>query len=77
MLLNAGVSNDAFRLTKGSPSEYQTSDSGCSFFCRTCGSGLYGEYVASNHAFARDGRYFSVRVGTFSVLRAIGESMLP
>ena len=65
VLLNAGVSADAFRLTKGSPSEYRTSESGRSFFCGTCGSGLYGEYVASNHAFARDGHcYFSVRVGT-------------
>jgi hypothetical protein len=69
VLLNAGVSDDSFRLTKGAPSEYRTSDSGRSFFCGTCGAGLYGEYIASSassHAFAKDGRrYFSVRVGSF------------
>ena len=32
VLLTAQVSGDAFRLTKGSPSEYRTSDSGRSFF---------------------------------------------
>ena len=65
VLLNAGISGNAFRLTKGSPRAYRTSDSGRSFFCETCGSGLYGEYSAPNHPFASDGRYFSVRVGTF------------
>ena len=65
VLLTAGVSAEAFRLTKGSPRDYRTSDTGHSFFCATCGSGLYGEYFAPNHAFATDGRYYSVRVGTF------------
>jgi hypothetical protein len=65
VLLTAQVSGDAFRLTKGSPSEYRTSDSGRSFFCGTCGAGLYGEYAPPNHPLVRDGRYFSVRVGTF------------
>lgn len=64
VLLSAQVSGDAFRLTKGSPSVYPTSVSGRSFFCGTCGSGLYGEYLAPTHLLAKDGRYFSVRVGT-------------
>ena len=65
VLLTAQVSGDAFRLTKGSPSEYRTSDSGRSFFCGTCGAGLHGEYSPPNHPLVREGRYFSVRVGTF------------
>jgi hypothetical protein len=65
LMLVAQVSGDAFRLTKGSPSEYKTSDSGRSFFCGVCGSGLYGEYIAPNQPLASDGRYFSVHVGTF------------
>ena len=64
VLLTAQVSGDAFQLTKGSPSEYRTSDSGRSLFCGTCGAGLYGEYAPPNHPLVRDGRYFSVRVGT-------------
>jgi predicted N-acetyltransferase YhbS/ketosteroid isomerase-like protein len=64
VLLTAQVSGDAFRLTKGSPSEHRTSDSGRSFFCGTCGTGLYGEYAPPNHPLVREGRYFSVRVGT-------------
>lgn len=63
--LVAQVTGDAFRLTKGSASAYRTSDSGRSFFCPTCGSGLYGEYIALDHPLARDGRYFSIPVGTF------------
>jgi hypothetical protein len=65
VLLTAAVAGDAFRVTKGTPSVYPTSASGSSHFCGKCGSGLYGEYVAPNHPLARDGRYFSVRVGTF------------
>jgi catechol 2,3-dioxygenase-like lactoylglutathione lyase family enzyme len=65
VMLTAQVSGDAFRLTKGTPSEYRTSDSGRSLFCGTCGSGQYGEYAPPNHPLVRDGRYFSVRVGTF------------
>jgi len=64
-LLFAGVSGDAFRLTAGSLREYRTSESGRSYFCGTCGSGLCGEYHAANHPFTKDGKYFSVRVGTF------------
>lgn len=63
VLLTAQVPGDAFRLTKGSPRAYRTSDSGQSFFCGDCGSGLYGEYVSESHLLARGGRYFSVRVG--------------
>lgn len=63
--LNAAVAGDAFRLTSGSPTVYPTSASGSSYFCGKCGTGLYGEFVAPSHPLARDGRYFSIRVGTF------------
>src|SRR5215469_11783999 len=65
VLLTAGVAAKDFRLVRGSPREYQTSESGRSFFCGTCGAGLYGEYFSENHPFATDGRYFSVRIGAF------------
>jgi hypothetical protein len=70
-LLNAAVAGDAFRLTAGTPSAYATSASGRSYFCGKCGSGLYGEYLASAHPLARDGRYFSVRVGTFDEVQRV------
>jgi catechol 2,3-dioxygenase-like lactoylglutathione lyase family enzyme len=65
VLLTAGVASEAFRLTAGAPREYRTSESGRTFFCGTCGGGLYGEYVARDHPFAKDGRYFAVNVGAF------------
>jgi hypothetical protein len=46
-------------------SAYLTSSSGPNFFCGTCRSGLYGEYVDPSHPFVIEGRHFSVRVGTF------------
>ncbi len=65
MLLTAAVAGDAFRVTKGTPSVYPTSANGSSHFCGKCGTGLYGEYDAPNNPLVKDGRYFSVRVGTF------------
>ena len=65
VLVWAQVASDAFHLTIGSPSVYRTSESGQSFFCGLCGSGLYGEFSAPDDRLARNGRYFSVRVGTF------------
>ncbi|HUY29338.1 MAG TPA: GFA family protein [Candidatus Binataceae bacterium] len=65
VIVTAQVAGDAFRLTAGAPSQYATSSTGCSYFCAKCGSGLYGEYLVVNHPLAVDGRYFSVRVGTF------------
>lgn len=64
VLLTAQVAGDAFRLTSGTPNDYRTSATGRSYFCGKCGCGLYGEYTAPNHPLAKDGRYFSVRVGT-------------
>jgi hypothetical protein len=64
VLVTALVAGDAFRLTSGNPNVHPTSPSGRSYFCGTCGSGLYGEYFAPNHPLASDGRYFSVRVGS-------------
>ena len=65
VLLIAAVAGDAFRVSEGNPTAYLTSSSGRSYFCGKCGSGLYGEYLAEDHPLARDGRHFSVRVGTF------------
>ncbi len=65
MIVTAAVAGDAFRLTSGTPSVYPTSASGRSHFCGKCGTGLYGEYLAEAHPLAREGKYFSVRVGTF------------
>ena len=65
VLVTAAVPGDAFRLTSGKPTAYATSASGRSHFCGKCGSGLYGEYLAEAHPLARDGKYFSIRVGTF------------
>jgi len=65
VLVTAAVAGDAFRLTNGRPTVYPTSASGRSHFCGKCGSGLYGEYLAEAHPLARDGKYFSIRVGTF------------
>jgi adenylate cyclase len=62
--VTAQVPGDAFRVVEGSPSAYRTSASGRSVFCGTCGSGLYGEFLSTDHPLAREGRYFSVRVGT-------------
>jgi hypothetical protein len=59
------VAGDAFRLTSGQPTSYATSATGSSHFCGKCGTGLYGEYFVGAHPLARDGRYFSIRVGTF------------
>jgi hypothetical protein len=64
VLVTAAVAGDAFRLTSGEPIAYATSASGRSHFCGTCGTGLYGEYLAEAHPLARDGKYFSIRVGT-------------
>jgi hypothetical protein len=60
----AAVAGDAFRLTRGAPTVYATSDKGRGHFCGTCGSSLYGEYHEPGHLLARDGRYYSVQVGT-------------
>jgi hypothetical protein len=65
VLLCAAVAGDAFRVNEGTPTAYRTSSSGCSYFCGKCGSGLYGKYLEEGHPLARNGRYFSVRVGTF------------
>jgi len=65
VLVTAAVAGDAFRLVSGQPSVYATSASGRSHFCGECGTGLYGEYLAEAHPLARDGKYFSIRVGTF------------
>jgi hypothetical protein len=66
VLVTAQVAGDAFRVTEGSPSNFPTSASGRSIFCAKCGSGLYGEYlVPPTHPLATEGRYFSIRVGTF------------
>jgi hypothetical protein len=65
VLVTAAVAGDAFRLTRGKPTAYVTSASGRSHFCGKCGSGLYGEFLAPTHPLAIDGRYFSIRVGTF------------
>lgn len=47
------------------PAVYPTSATGRSHFCGKCGAGLYGEYLAPTHPLAKNGRYFSIRVGTF------------
>lgn len=60
----AAVAGDAFRVTRGMPAVYPTSAAGRSHFCAKCGSSLYGEYLDPAHPLARDGRYFSVRIGT-------------
>jgi hypothetical protein len=65
VLLNAAVAGDGFRLTNGVPAVYPTSATGRSHFCGKCGAGLYGEYLAPTHPLAKNGRYFSIRVGTF------------
>lgn len=65
MLVTAAVAGDAFRLTSGKPTAYVTSAAGSSHHCGKCGAGLYGEYFADGHPLARDGRYLSIRVGTF------------
>jgi hypothetical protein len=65
VLVTAAVAGDAFRITKGSPSVFPTSASGSSHFCGKCGTGLYGEFLAPTHPLAKNGRYFSIRVGTF------------
>ena len=65
VLLTAAVAGDAMRLTRGTPTVYPTSGSGGSHLCGTCGSGLYGEYRDPNHPLARNGKYYSIRVGTF------------
>jgi len=65
VLVTAAVAGDAFSITKGSPKVFPTSASGSSHFCGKCGTGLYGEFVAPTHPLAKNGRYFSVRVGTF------------
>ena len=54
VLLTAQIAGDAYRLTKGSPGEYRTSDTGRTFFCGTCGSGLYGEYAPPDHPLVRE-----------------------
>jgi hypothetical protein len=59
------VAGDAVRVTEGNPSVFPTSETGRSHFCGKCGTGLYGEFLAPTHLLARNGRYFSIRVGTF------------
>jgi hypothetical protein len=61
----AAVAGDSFRITRGAPRAFATSITGSHHFCEICGSGLYGEYFASEHPLAREGRYFSVNVGSF------------
>lgn len=56
VLVCANVERDAFRLTRGAPRAFRSSDEGDRCFCATCGSALYFA--------ARDGRYVSVHVGT-------------
>jgi len=65
VLVTAAVAGDAFRVTGGSPSVFPTSSTGRSHFCGKCGTGLYGEFLAPTHPLAKNGRYFSIRVGTF------------
>jgi hypothetical protein len=65
VLVTAVVAGDAFRVTEGSPSVFPTSATGRSHFCGKCGTGLYGEFFAPTHPLAKNGRYFSIRVGTF------------
>jgi hypothetical protein len=65
VLVTAAVAGDAFRVTEGNPSVFPTSETGRSYFCGKCGAGLYGEFLAPTHPLARNGRYFSIRVGTF------------
>jgi hypothetical protein len=65
VLVTAAVTGDAFRVTDGTPSVFATSATGRSLFCGKCGSGLGGEYLVENHPLAREGKYFSIRVGTF------------
>jgi len=65
VLVIAAVAGDAFRVTEGSPSVFPTSFTGRSHFCGKCGTGLYGEFLAPTHPLAKNGRYFSIRVGTF------------
>lgn len=65
VLVTAAVAGDAFQVTDGSPNVFPTSATGRSYFCGKCGTGLYGEFLAPTHPLARNGRYFSIRVGTF------------
>jgi hypothetical protein len=65
VLVTAAVAGDAFRVTEGNPSVFPTSATGQGHFCGKCGTGLYGEFLAPTHPLATNGRYFSIRVGTF------------
>jgi hypothetical protein len=64
VLLSAAVAGNAFRVTSGTPAVYPTSAAGRNHFCANCGTSLFGEYRDEGHLLARDGRYYSVRVGT-------------
>jgi hypothetical protein len=58
------VAGDQFRLTLGAPKMRVTSEHGRAFFCSDCGSPVCWEGFAPSHLLARDGRYYSVPVGT-------------
>jgi hypothetical protein len=59
----AWVAGDEFRVTKGEPRMRSRSDGNyCS--CDECGSGGYLEIRAPGHLLARDGRYYSIPLGT-------------
>jgi len=58
------VPGDAFRFTKGAPSSYVRSIRCLWRFCSVCGSTICSENLEPDHLLAREGRYYSVNVGS-------------
>src|SRR5688572_22832555 len=58
------IAGDAFCFTKGAPKNYATSAHGRWLFCANCGSSLCFESVEPDHLLARDGRHYSVGIGS-------------